>query len=181
MFTFQSIVCLEESSLCPHFRRAEWGFLLNLPPVSPQTLLWEKRVMNSWSKDSVYIQFIIFTAEFDIVQIRQLIPVYVQILRTYTWKNFVPHLMSSSLVRGVSNSRWMVVKNFLSLRHQAPSCQKTFLGTYCHFLDEIFYRQSHGIWSKVERPLNTVVGERKLCCFTVDWKCIKWECKWIFG
>ena len=57
----------------------------------------------------------------------------------------------------------MVVQELFSMRQQqAPSCQRNFLGTYCHFLNEIVYSQSHWIWSQTERPLNTVV---------TDWEC----------
>ena len=28
-------------------------------------------------------------------------------------------------------------------------------------MDEIFYNQSHWVWSKVERPLKTVIGDWK--------------------
>ena len=35
----QRVLLLAESFLCPPFHRAEWGFLLNLPSLSRQTLL----------------------------------------------------------------------------------------------------------------------------------------------
>ena len=54
----------------------------------------------------------------------------------------------------------MVVQKVSSLRQQeAPSCQKSLLGTYGPFLDETFFSQSNWFWSKIQRPLNTVLGE----------------------
>ena len=121
-----------------------------------------KGSINARSKNSVYIQLIIFPKEFNIVQIsRHLIPACVQFfLCTYAWKCFVPHLMCSLLAGGNWSSRQMIVQELLSLRQQqAPSCQRNFMGTYCQFLEQIFYSQCHWIWSKIERPLNAVVGD----------------------
>ena len=54
----------------------------------------------------------------------------------------------------------MVVSKILFLRHQqAPSCQRKFLGNFCLFMDEISYSQSNWVWSRVERALNTGVGD----------------------
>ena len=117
-----------------------------------------KGSINARSENSVYIDLIIFSVKFNIVHIsRHLMPDCVYIFCTYTWKYFVPHFMCSLLVRGNWNSRWMVVQKLLSLgQQQAPSCQKSFWGTFCHFLDKIIYSQSHQIRSKVERPLKIV-------------------------
>ena len=119
-----------------------------------------KKCIYGWSKNSLYNQPIILPVEFNVVQIRHLIPVCVHVLCAYTWMNFVPHLHSPFLVGNNWNSRYMIIQNFLSLRQQgAPSGQKNFLGTYCRSLDEIFYSQSNWVWYKVKRPLNTVVGD----------------------
>ena len=61
--------------------------------------------VNSWYKDSVYIQLIINPIEFNIIQIRHLIPACVHILCTYTWEHIVPHLHSPFLVAGYWNTR----------------------------------------------------------------------------
>ena len=53
---------------------------------------WWKRSINTLSKDSVYIQLILFAVDSAIVQIRRLITACVHILCTYTWEHFVPHL-----------------------------------------------------------------------------------------
>ena len=154
----------EESSSCLPLRRAEWGFSLNLPTSQVVKRCWWKGSINARSKNSVYNKLITFSVEINIVQIsgRDLIPACVHILCTYTWRYFVPHFMCSLLVRGNWNSREMVVQEQLSLRQQpSPSCQRNFLGTYCLFLDRIFYSQSHWIWSKVEKQFNTVVADWK--------------------
>ena len=66
---------------------------------------WWKVGISAWSRDSVYIQLIILPVEFNIVQIRCLIPVCVHILSTDTWKYFVARFMYSLLIRGNWNSR----------------------------------------------------------------------------
>ena len=63
-----------------------------------------------------------------------------------------------SMVMG-TRARWLIKKVLSSGQQQAPICQMKFLGTYCQFLDDIFYSQSNWFWSKVERPLKTVVGD----------------------
>ena len=66
-----------------------------------------KGSINAHSKNSVYIQLIIFPVEFNVVQImrRDLIPACVQrFLCTYTSKYFVPQFMCSLLV-GVTGTR----------------------------------------------------------------------------
>ena len=76
----------------------------------------------------------------------------------------------------------MVVQELLSLRQQqAPSCQMSFLGTHCHFLDEIFYSRSHWIWSKVERPLNAVVGDWENHVALMLTESEQNDCKWSFA
>ena len=66
-----------------------------------------KGSINARSKDSLYIQLILFPLEFNIVQIsRHLIPACVQaFLCTYSWKYLVLHFMCSLLVGGNWNSR----------------------------------------------------------------------------
>ena len=123
---------------------------------------WWKRGINASSQESVYMQLIFLLVDFNIVEIRQLIPAGVHILRTYTGKYLVPHFMCSLLVRGNWESRWMVVLKVLTLRQQqAPSCQKKPLESCCHFRDEIFYSERNWNSSKFEAPLNTVVGNWK--------------------
>ena len=69
---------------------------------------WWKGSINARSKNSVYIELIIFLVEFNIVQIssRHLISACVQaLLCTYAWKYFVPHFMCCLLVGGHWSSR----------------------------------------------------------------------------
>ena len=67
----QRLVLLEECSPCPPHCRAEWISLLTRPSLSHQTLL-RKRGYQSWCREGVYFQVIIFSISFKIVQIRQL-------------------------------------------------------------------------------------------------------------
>ena len=121
-----------------------------------------KSCNDAWSEHSVYIQLIIFPVEFNIVQVRLVIPTCVHIVCAYTWKRFVPHIYSPFQVGSNWNLRWMIIQKVLFLRQQqAPSCKRNILGTYRNFLDDIFYSQSNWIWCKVNRPLNTVVGVRE--------------------
>ena len=175
------LVFFEESSPWPLLCRAEWGFLLILSSSSRHALL-RKTGINSWFKFSVHIQLIIFLVELSIVWIRHLIRACVHILCTYIWDHFVLHLHSPLLFEGKWKSRWMVVQIVLFLRQQqVSSCQRSFKGTYCHFLDKIIYSLSNWISSKVEISLDFFYSRRRnSCCFTVDWKWVKWNRKRIF-
>ena len=138
------------------------GVTAEAPISKSSNAVGKKGVSMPGLKNSVYDQLIIFPVELNIVQIsRHLIGFCVRTsLCTYAWKYLVPLFMCSLLVGGNWNSRKMIVKELLSLRQQqAPSWQRNFSGTFCLFLDEIFYNESHWIWSKSERQLNTVVGD----------------------
>ena len=102
----QGLVLLEEEIfLCLPLRRAEWGFLLNLH-LQVVKRFWSKSIINSRSKNSVYIQLINFPVKSNIVHVRRhLIPACVHILCTYTWKYFVSQFRCSLLVGGNWNSR----------------------------------------------------------------------------
>ena len=64
------------------------------------------------------------------VQIRHPITACFYILLIYTWQHYVPHRHCSFLLWGKYSLRSMVVRKFLSLRHQqAPSCRRKFLGS----------------------------------------------------
>ena len=135
---------------------------------------WGRGDINSWSKDSVYFKLIIYSLEFNIVQIRYLIPKCVHVLCTYTWKYFVRHIMCSLLVWNDWDSSQMVVQKILSLRQQqSPSWQKIFLGIYCHLMEECFtVRLSEAVPNVRENSLSSLETEES-CCFTVHWKCTK--------
>ena len=140
-----------------------------------------KGCIYDWSKDSVCIYLTTLPVEFNVFQFRFLFPVCAQILWAYSWEHFVPHFDSPLLVWANGNSRWRVVQKISSLRQQeAPSCQKKFIGRYCHFLHEVVYSQSNWIWYKVERPLNTVVGGWENFVALLR-KCLKWKGNQMFG
>ena len=156
------LLLLEESSLYLPLRRAQWGSLLNISSPSRQTLSVRKECHCPVKKQPLHP-----VDHFPIrIQHRpdqqtsdtRLCPSLLVHLRL---KVLRPSFHVFLLVGwGDWNSRWMIVQELLSLRQQqAPSCHKNFLGTYCHLLEDIFYTQSHWIWSKVERPLITVVGD----------------------
>ena len=101
------VLLLEESSPCLLLRREKWVLLLNIPSPIRQKVLVRKEYQCS-AKNSVYIQRIIFTVDFNFFQIRHPIPACVHILCTQTWKYFVPHFMCSLLVRVIgTGARWL--------------------------------------------------------------------------
>ena len=59
----------------------------------------QKKCTYAWSKDSVYIQLLIFPVELNIVHLRHLIPAGVPFLCAYKWEHFIPHLHSPFLVK----------------------------------------------------------------------------------
>ena len=141
-------------------RRADWGLLLSLPSPNCQANLW-KMGNNSWSNYIVYNHLIFFPVEFSIVQIRQLIPYCVHILRTYTWEHFVSHLQLPPWL-GVIGTRagWLFKKSCLWNSHKLQAATWFYWESFCwYFVDEMFGNQSIWIRSKFEGSLNTVVRD----------------------
>ena len=83
----QRLAILEESSHCRPVLRSEWGFLLNIASAVVKRCCW-KRGINGRSKDSVYIELIIFPKEFNIVKLRH--------LTAFVSKSCAPTLLSTS-------------------------------------------------------------------------------------
>ena len=68
----------------------------------------------AWSKNSVFIPLIIFPVEFNIVQIKHLIPACGHVLCAYTWGHLVPHLHSPSLLGVIGTRvRWLLKNSCL--------------------------------------------------------------------
>ena len=64
-------------------------------------------------------------------------------------------------------------KTFSSGQQQIPGYQRTFLGSYCQFMDNIFYCQHNKIRNNVERPLKAVVENwenQTVFCALILWK-----------
>ena len=75
------------------------------------------------------------------------------------WQESRPHFKCSLLVGSDWDLGKMIVQKFLSLgQQQVPSWQRKFLRACCHFLDEIFYSQKNRVWTIVETPLDSLVG-----------------------
>ena len=127
MSVAQTLALLEGSSPCPPHRRVERHVLLILSARCRQALLGNRGNL-PWSEDNVYIQLIIFPVEFNIVQIRHLIPACVLILSTYTWERFNRFLHSCFLVTVIgTRARWLFKNSCVLGKQQAPSCQRNFL------------------------------------------------------
>ena len=118
----QKLLFLEESA--PPLCREQKHLLLILPSPSLSNAVGQKGGINSWSKNSVYVQLIIFSVEFNIIQIKHMIPAYVIVLCTHKRKCFIPH-HHSPLLLGELEIATDVFLKVLSLRQETQSCQKT--------------------------------------------------------
>ena len=81
------------------------------------------------------------------------------ILSSSTGKNLLSHLKFSFLVGSGWDLGKTTVQNFLSVGQQVPGWQKKFLGAKCHFLNEMFYRQTNRVCTKIEGQLDFLVGD----------------------
>ena len=99
----------EESSPCLPLGRAEWGFLMNLPSPSRQTLLVKIEYQSLVQKQRPHPADQFSNRSQHLQISRHLIPACVHaFLCTYNWKHFAPHFMCSSLVGVTGNrARWL--------------------------------------------------------------------------
>ena len=121
---------------------------------------WWKLDINAPSKNSVYIQLISFTVYFKMVQIRHFITAGVHVLCNYSWQHFVSHLQSPTWLGVIGTcTRWLFKNSCLWESNKIKAATGF---PWEHFViswTSSFDSQSNWIWSNVERPLNTVVGE----------------------
>ena len=151
------LLLLEESSPCLPLPRAEWDFLLN-PHLQVVKLCRWKGSINARSKNSVYIQLIIFPVEFDIVQIsRHMITACVQAFLTLV---LAPDGCSRTVDFETTTS---------------SKLPENFLGNLMSFRErDLLQSESLNLVQSLETTQYSRCRLRKSSCINVDLKCINW-------
>ena len=140
---------------------------------------WWKRSINARSKNSVYIQLIIFPVDFNINQIsRQLIQGCVQtFLCTCAGKYFIPNFMCSLLV-GCNVQQQLALDGYsriVVIETTSSKLPEVFLGNILSFLGrDLLQSESPNLVQCRETIQYRRWRLRKRCCFNVDWKCKNW-------